>query len=274
MIAGLEKFAGDLALILGLNLFLFAAASIVERRHAVEPDQSRSEIFLDYKLVAANIFLTQVFAPVSGLIVAMGVSLAGGGFIPLRADGWWFPLSFAVVILSVELQGYWLHRLQHSVPFLWSMHSLHHSAEAMTMATGARHYWVEQAIIAAFLPGVAMVFKIPMEILRFMPLFFIAEYLAHMNMKVRFGSLMLVFNNPQFHRIHHSIEPQHRDKNFCKNLPIFDVIFGTVWVPGRDEFPRTGLTPRDKPVGLLEGAVWPLRHVPVVRRLLGSIPQI
>jgi sterol desaturase/sphingolipid hydroxylase (fatty acid hydroxylase superfamily) len=169
---------------------------------------------------------------------------------------------------------YWLHRLQHSVPFLWSMHSLHHSAEAMTMATGARHYWVEQAIVAAFLPGVAMVFKIPMEILRFMPLFFIAEYLAHMNMKVRFGALTLVFNNPQFHRIHHSIEPQHRDKNFCKNLPIFDVIFGTAWVPGRDEFPRTGLTPREKPVGLLEGVVWPLRHFPVVRRLLGSIPQI
>jgi sterol desaturase/sphingolipid hydroxylase (fatty acid hydroxylase superfamily) len=270
MIIGLEKFAGDLALTFGLLLFIFAAASIVERRHAIEPAQSRSEILLDYKLVAANVVLTHALAPLSSVIVAMGVAMAGGGFITLRADGWWFPLSLAVVILTVELQGYWFHRLQHCVPFFWSMHSLHHSAEAMTTATGARHYWVEQAIISAFLPGAAMVFKIPSEVLLVMPLFFITEYLAHMNAKVRFGPLMLVLNNPQFHRIHHSIEPQHRDKNFCKNLPVLDVIFGTAWVPGKDEFPRTGLTTREKPVGLLEGVVWPLRHFPIVRRLLGS----
>ncbi len=274
MIAELEKFTGYLALAFGPFLLVLAAASIVERRHAIEPGQSRSEIFLDYKLVAANLVLTRAFAPLSSLIVSMGVSMVGGGFITLRADGWWFALSLAVVILTVELQGYWFHRLQHCVPFLWSMHSLHHSAEAMTTATGARHYWVEQAIISAFLPSAAMVFKIPPEILLVTSLFFITEYLAHMNVKVRFGPLMLVLNNPQFHRIHHSIEPQHRDRNFCKNLPIFDVIFGTAWVPGKDEYPRTGLTTREKPVGLLEGVVWPLRHVPLVRRLLGSIPLV
>jgi sterol desaturase/sphingolipid hydroxylase (fatty acid hydroxylase superfamily) len=269
MIAGLEKFAGDLALTFAVFLLVFGAASIVERRHAIEPGQPRSEIILDYKLAAANAIFAQIFAPLSGVIIAMGVSMAGGGFIALRADGGWFLLSLAIVILTVELQAYWFHRLQHCVPFLWSMHSLHHSAEAMTTATGARHYWAEQAIISAFLPGAAMVFRIPPQILLVMPLFFITEYLAHMNAKVRLGPLTLVLNNPQFHRIHHSIEPQHHDKNFCKNLPVFDLIFGTAWIPGRDEFPPTGLTTREKPKGLFEGVVWPFRHVPVVRRLLG-----
>ena len=141
------------------------------------------------------------------------------------------------------------------------------------MATGARHYWVEQAIMSAFLPSVAMVFKMPPEILRFVPYFYLTEYVAHLNAKVPFGPLILVFNNPQFHRIHHSIEPRHHNRNFCKNLPILDVVFGTAWVPGQDEFPRTGLTTREKPAGFIEGFVWPLRHFPVVRRLLGSIPD-
>jgi len=269
MITSLDNFAGVLAQAIWSVVFIVAIAWVLERRHPIEPGQSIREIVLDYRLVLATIVLKRALAPLAGLMVAMWVNLLGGGLITLRGDGWWFPLSFAIVILIVELEGYWFHRLQHSVPFLWSMHSLHHSAEAMTAATGARHYWFEQAIIAAALPSVAMVFKIPHEVLKILPYFLITEQLAHMNAKVSLGPLTLVLNNPQFHRIHHSIEPQHWDKNFSKNLPILDVIFGTAWIPGKDEFPRTGLATKEKPASLLEGLVWPVRHVPAVRRLLG-----
>jgi sterol desaturase/sphingolipid hydroxylase (fatty acid hydroxylase superfamily) len=270
MIASLEQFGGLIARVVALYLAIFAVAAIVERRHPIESGQSKSEILLDYKLVFANVILSRAFAPISGAIIAIGISVGGGGLIPLRADGWWFPFSLAVAVLAVEMEGYWFHRLQHCVPFLWSMHSLHHSAEAVTLATGARHYWLEQAVIAAFLPSVSMLFKVPPEILQVMPFFFVTEYLAHMNVKVRFGPLVYVFNTPQFHRIHHSIELQHRDRNFCKNLPIFDIIFGTAWMPGEDELPRTGLT-NEKPASLLEGIVWPVRHFTAVRKLLGSV---
>lgn len=161
MTASLEEHVGEIAQAVVVMSVLFALAAIVERRHPIETGRSKSEILLDYKLVYANIFLSRAFAPISGVVAAMGISMAGGGLIPLRADGWWLPLSMAVVLVAMELQGYWYHRLQHCVPFLWSMHSLHHSAEAMSLATGARHYWLEQAIIFAFLPSLAMLFKIP-----------------------------------------------------------------------------------------------------------------
>jgi sterol desaturase/sphingolipid hydroxylase (fatty acid hydroxylase superfamily) len=273
MIASLMNFADTMVQTIWPLVAIVALAWVVERRHPIEPGQSRSEILLDYKLALANVVLKRAFAPLAGVIMAMGVNMAGGGFIALRADGWWLPLSLAIVIVTVDLEGYWLHRLQHSVPFMWSMHSMHHSAEAMNAATGARHYWVEQAIIAAFLPSAAMVFKIPDEVLRFVPYFYITEQLAHMNAKIQLGALTLVFNNPQFHRIHHSVEPQHLDKNFCKALPIFDIIFGTAWIPGKDEFPRTGLPKKEKPASFLEGLVWPVRHVPAVRRLLGPVRE-
>src|SRR5690348_2211331 len=115
MIDSLGKWAGDTALTIVPLAILVAVGAIVERRHPIETDQSRSAIFLDYKIVLATLILKRVFAPVSGAIVAMGVNMAGGGLFALRDDGWWFPLSLAIVVLAVELQGYWFHRLQHCI---------------------------------------------------------------------------------------------------------------------------------------------------------------
>ncbi len=219
-------------------MFLFAVAWVVERRHPIEPNQPKSEIFLDYELGLASVILARAFAPITGVTVAMEVNKAGGGLIALRADGWWFPLSLGVVLLAVELQAYWFHRLQRCVPFLWSMHSLHHSAEAMSAATSPRKYWVEQAILSAFLPNVAMLFKVPAEVLLCTPYIFITEHLAHMNFRVPLGPLMPVFNNPQFHRIHHSVEPQHYDKNFVRTCRSSMSFLERPGYPVRDEFPR------------------------------------
>ncbi len=79
-------------------------------------------------------------------------------------------------------------------------------------------------------------------------------------MRVSLGPFALCLNNPQYHRIHHSVEPQHQNKNFCKLLPLFDLMFGTVWKPGKDEFPATGLATGDAARGFFDGIIWPVRH--------------
>jgi sterol desaturase/sphingolipid hydroxylase (fatty acid hydroxylase superfamily) len=193
---------------------------------------------------------------------------SGGGWIPLRSDGWWFLLSMMIVILAIDLLAYFVRRVQHEFPVLWSMHSLQHSAEAMSMVTGARHFWLEEILTTPVLWIVPIIFKVPPEVATDVVLiyFLVGDGLAHLNMRVSFGCLALYLNNPQFHRIHHSVEPQHRDKNFCKMFPLFDVIFGTAWKPGKDEFPKTGLMPRETASGFLDGIIWPVRHrLPVQR---------
>jgi sterol desaturase/sphingolipid hydroxylase (fatty acid hydroxylase superfamily) len=90
--------------------------------------------------------------------------------------------------------------------------------------------------------------------------FLAGDGLAHLNTRVSLGRFSLCIQNPQYHRIHHSIEPQHRDKNFCRMLPVFDVIFGTAWKPGKDEFPKTGLDSGETATGFLDGIIWPIRH--------------
>jgi sterol desaturase/sphingolipid hydroxylase (fatty acid hydroxylase superfamily) len=44
---------------------------------------------------------------------------------------------------------------------LWAIHSLHHSAEAMTLVTGARHHWLEGLVQTAFFPIVPIISQVP-----------------------------------------------------------------------------------------------------------------
>jgi sterol desaturase/sphingolipid hydroxylase (fatty acid hydroxylase superfamily) len=41
------------------------------------------------------------------------------------------------------------------------MHSLHHSAEALSIITGARHFWLEDPLYTAVFPILGIIFKIP-----------------------------------------------------------------------------------------------------------------
>jgi sterol desaturase/sphingolipid hydroxylase (fatty acid hydroxylase superfamily) len=87
---------------------------------------------------------------------------------------------------------------------------------------------------------------------------FFPDTCAHANVRIRLGRFVTWIGNPQWHRIHHSVQPEHFDKNFAGLLPLWDIVFGTAWVPRRDEYPATGLD-LDEKIGVLEGIVWPLR---------------
>jgi sterol desaturase/sphingolipid hydroxylase (fatty acid hydroxylase superfamily) len=255
----------------GVVVFFGVGAAIavllwLEDRFPIERDQPRAEIICNYKLVALNLVLNQLLRPVAGFCGATLVSAAGGGLIELRADGWWLVSSLVVLVLAIELFSYLLHRLQHAIPALWAMHSLHHSAESLTVVAGARHYWVEGVAMVAFLPFVDLVFRTPPELLLVVSIiYFLPDQCAHLNIRFSLGRFALCINHPQYHRIHHSLLPQHRDKNFCKLLPVVDVLFGTAWIPAADEFPPTGLASSEKPATLIDGVLWPFRCSEAVR---------
>ena len=235
------------------------AAWFLERKFPAT-DQPAAAVILDWKLAAIRIGINQLILPVTAASGMVIVNATGGGWSHLRSDGWWFVFSAVAVILVGDLWGYIVHRAMHKVPVLWAMHSLHHSAETLSIITGARHFWLEDAINTAVFPVMGIIFKVPPEMLPVIAGFYIVpEGLVHMNTRLSLGRFALVLNNPQYHRIHHSIEPQHEDKNFCRLLPLFDVIFGTAWKPGSGEFPKTGLA-GENATGFLDGIIWPVRR--------------
>jgi sterol desaturase/sphingolipid hydroxylase (fatty acid hydroxylase superfamily) len=68
-----------------------------------------------------------------------------------------------------------------------------------------------------------------------------------------------VIAEPRFHRIHHSLENRHFDKNFAFMFPVWDVIFGTAYCPAADEYPKTGLANQEEPRSILNYVITPFK---------------
>lgn len=157
-------------------------------------------------------------------------------FLPLFVHDLWF---------------YWAHRIEHKVPFLWEFHKLHHSDELMNCSTWARDHFLQAAWIALFPTfTLSLVFQIPpaesgQAALLSVLFLSVLSMFYHSAIRVRVPWIDRVLVTPQVHRIHHSVDPQHYNRNFADALPLFDILFGTYRKPAAGEFPETGLGPSD-----------------------------
>jgi sterol desaturase/sphingolipid hydroxylase (fatty acid hydroxylase superfamily) len=137
---------------------------------------------------------------------------------------------------------YWFHRLQHSVPILWHFHRTHHAIEELN-AVNNYHHVSEDFFRLPFLV-VPMTLLVQVNSTQFVLTAFFLSILGqatHANTQVSFGWLRYVFLEPRFHRLHHSIEPQHWDKNFAFSFPVLDMLFGTARFPHPGEMHATGI---------------------------------
>jgi hypothetical protein len=53
-------------------------------------------------------------------------------------------------------------------------------------------------------------------------------------------------HSPAMHHIHHSYLPQHWDRNFAAVTSLWDRLFGTLYIPERDEYTPWGLGPESQ----------------------------
>lgn len=146
-------------------------------------------------------------------------------------------------LLVIDFGYYWFHRLQHAWPALWEQHKLHHSDAHLSVATSYRHHWLEDALRAFIVTlPMGLVFNFtPVQIAWLAYVVPQFGHFIHANLRIGFGPLSPLLVSPQLHRIHHSIEPGHRDKNFAAFFPLWDIVFGTYYRPARGEFPETGV---------------------------------
>jgi sterol desaturase/sphingolipid hydroxylase (fatty acid hydroxylase superfamily) len=188
------------------------------------------------------------FMPLPGLVGAAVANTIGGAYrLNLGFDtASSLLLAAAAVLMSsilVDFFFYWCHRLQHKSRILWQEHIVHHSDVALNVTTTQRAHFFEFILtpIAVGVP-INLLFDLPPPNFVIITLIPVAwAYFVHINIPLGYGRLWWLLTSPQWHRIHHSIEAEHRDKNFALFFPLLDVMFRTAHVPRRGEFPPTGV---------------------------------
>ena len=81
----------------------------------------------------------------------------------------------------------------------------------------------------------------------------------HANVAWDFGPLRYVIASPRFHRWHHADDAQGRDHNFAGLLPLWDFLFGTLYLPRERSAEVFGTGADPVPPNLLGQLLYPFR---------------
>ena len=180
-----------------------------------------------------------------------------GGFGPASRLPLWVQ-AVAILIIG-DFVGYWMHRAFHGRR-LWRFHAVHHSSVDLDWLSAVRLHPVNDALmrVAGVLPVLALGF-VPVAVAGVVPVLTLMAILVHANVDWDWGPLRALIVSPRFHRWHHTNEACARDKNFAGVLPLWDILFGTYYMP-RDERPVSFGTATPVPRGILGQLVFPFRR--------------
>ncbi|MCF6279210.1 MAG: sterol desaturase family protein [Flavobacteriaceae bacterium] len=169
----------------------------------------------------------------------IGLSIASFQLFDINTFPFWIrTLTFFVIIDFVQ---WFTHTLLHKYNFLWNFHKVHHSIKEMGFAGHLRFHWMESVIYKSlkYIP-LAIIGGFTVTDIAFVHFFNITiGHLNHANIRLDYGILKYVFNNPRMHIWHHAKElPEAHKKgvNFGISLSIWDYLFKTNYIPydGRD----------------------------------------
>jgi len=135
--------------------------------------------------------------------------------------------SFFVYFLTDHFVGYWVHRLYHTKLF-WHLHRFHHSAPELNFITFYRVHPAETFTRVLFFISPLTILNAPDSVLLVaLTVNMFLNYCQHSQMPKDWGWVgRWIFGSPGFHQLHHSIDAEHRDKNFS-SCPLWDRVFGT-----------------------------------------------
>lgn len=161
-----------------------------------------------------------------------------------------FPPAIRIIIF-IFLDDFlaWFHHLvRHKIPIFWQFHALHHSQKKMNIFTDHRVHFIDE-LIALLIKVIPMtIFAVPKVIFVYYAYFLRVYTMSyHANLKLNYGWLKYILVTPQSHRVHHSIEDEHHDKNFGVFFSIWDWLFRTNY-QNYDIYPETGITDSDFPL--------------------------
>ena len=147
-------------------------------------------------------------------------------------------IQLVVFFVVLDFVQWVTHILLHKIPLLWQFHKIHHSVKEMGFAAHLRYHWMENILYKPLKTfGVMLLGGFEPEqayIVHFIAI--TIGHLNHANIKLSWGPLKYVLNNPIMHLYHHAyVLPKGKvGVNFGISLSLWDYLFKTHHVPNSD----------------------------------------
>ncbi len=186
-------------------------------------------------------------AALSAGLVALAERLPSAG-LNLWPQAWPLAAQVALMLLLSDFARYWLHRASHAWLPLWRLHAVHHAPVGLHALNVGRFHPLEKALqfgldsLPFLLLGAA-----PEVMAAYLVFYAVNGFFQHSNVDVQLGWLNWIVSGPELHRWHHARNPRISDHNFGNNLILWDLLFGTRFLPNDRAVGALGLRNRAYP---------------------------
>lgn len=231
---------------------------------------TRADVASDAAFMAlVQVILPRVLAPIA-------VFAAAEWMHRQAPSSWWphqWPLGAQMVamVLAVDFVRYWLHRACHTWMPLWRLHEVHHSPDILYTLNVGRFHPLEKVLhftcdsVPFLLLGVA-----PEVIAGYFLLYAVNGFFQHSNLRLRYGWLNYLVGSAETHRWHHARDPRKANCNFGNTTIVWDLLFGTWYLPKAAPVDDIGIMNKAYPKGFWAQMLTPFRpEAPSARRSIG-----
>ena len=207
------------------------------------------------------LWVVALFSTVGPTTEQAVISFLGFSFGPspeLESNIVWMLLYAMVSLLCYDFVFFVIHYSMHKIPALWAIHKVHHSAEVLTPLTRSREHFLAGPIWAG---GSAFSFAFAAGIFTYLFnggitqatvlgsgffsfIFGLTGAFRHYHIQLHYPRwLSKWIQSPAMHHTHHSYLKKHWDTNMAAVTSIYDRLFGTLYIPEKDEYTPWGLGP-------------------------------
>ena len=244
--------AGELAVIAAISL---AAICIVTLEYVLPYKKQWwpkwQTILNDLLFMAAIQMLLPRIVAYLAILVLMDVfgGMGDDSFWPSHLPIW---VQVCAMILVADFFRYWLHRLAHEWEPLWRFHAVHHAPTGLYWLNVGRFHPVDKGLqlFCDALPFIVL--GVGQEVLNiYFVCYAVNGFVQHCNINLKLGVLNYIISGPELHRWHHSTIIEESNTNYGNNLIVWDLLFGTRYLPSDRSVQMLGLKNTAYPQGFV-----------------------
>ena len=198
----------------------------------------RKDFWLDGFYMFFNFFIFSIV--ISGFykilqIAFTDIGIADKSLAVFNPSDWPMAVQLVIFFVVLDFVQWFTHTLLHKYPVLWKFHKVHHSVKEMGFSAHLRYHWMENILYKPLKTfGVMILFGFEPKqafIVHFVAI--IIGHFNHSNIKITYGPLKYLINNPVMHLYHHAQDlPEGKyGVNFGISLSLWDYIFKTNYIP-------------------------------------------